>query len=165
MRFQFFFFQAEDGIRDYKVTGVQTCALPISFAEFGRRVAGPAPLRVVGATSRGGLDEGVLSTVQRTPGVGAAVPMVQAVTLADPGPGAPGRRQGTVTGRTGSSVQPVLAVGIDCRAQPLVPSLPCGTGSALATGSTRGPPVVSAAVVRRLGPDGGLLTDNGRVPL
>src|ERR1022692_2801004 len=27
---QLFFFQAEDGIRDYKVTGVQTCALPIS---------------------------------------------------------------------------------------------------------------------------------------
>src|SRR5256885_2502229 len=29
----FFFFQAEDGIRDYKVTGVQTCALPISYGE------------------------------------------------------------------------------------------------------------------------------------
>src|SRR5205807_3290372 len=29
--FYFFFFQAEDGIRDYKVTGVQTCALPICF--------------------------------------------------------------------------------------------------------------------------------------
>src|SRR5256884_6523191 len=28
----FFFFQAEDGIRDVAVTGVQTCALPISFA-------------------------------------------------------------------------------------------------------------------------------------
>src|SRR5207253_6728677 len=27
----FFFFQAEDGIRDGHVTGVQTCALPISF--------------------------------------------------------------------------------------------------------------------------------------
>src|SRR5688500_19136298 len=26
----YIFFQAEDGIRDYKVTGVQTCALPIS---------------------------------------------------------------------------------------------------------------------------------------
>src|SRR5690606_41199528 len=26
-----FFFQAEDGIRDFHVTGVQTCALPISF--------------------------------------------------------------------------------------------------------------------------------------
>src|SRR6266850_7414929 len=36
----FFFFQAEDGIRDYKVTGVQTCALPISGGEQGgaRRV-------------------------------------------------------------------------------------------------------------------------------
>src|SRR5215510_2734987 len=28
----FFFFQAEDGIRDGHVTGVQTCALPISIA-------------------------------------------------------------------------------------------------------------------------------------
>src|SRR5438309_5940665 len=31
--FVFFFFQAEDGIRDGTVTGVQTCALPI----FGRQ--------------------------------------------------------------------------------------------------------------------------------
>src|SRR5205823_6764525 len=30
--FVFFFFQAEDGIRDKLVTGVQTCALPIFFA-------------------------------------------------------------------------------------------------------------------------------------
>src|SRR5688572_32847982 len=30
--FFFFFFQAEDGIRDLTVTGVQTCALPISAA-------------------------------------------------------------------------------------------------------------------------------------
>ena len=30
MLFIFFFFQAEDGIRDDLVTGVQTCALPIS---------------------------------------------------------------------------------------------------------------------------------------
>src|SRR5947209_3163808 len=30
----FFFFQAEDGIRDIGVTGVQTCALPISFGLF-----------------------------------------------------------------------------------------------------------------------------------
>src|SRR5690606_41054413 len=29
--FSFFFFQAEDGIRDFHVTGVQTCALPISW--------------------------------------------------------------------------------------------------------------------------------------
>ena len=29
-----FFFQAEDGIRDHCVTGVQTCALPILFASY-----------------------------------------------------------------------------------------------------------------------------------
>src|SRR5256885_6211870 len=42
----FFFFQAEDGIRDYKVTGVQTCALPIcrstsAKASRGRRARSP----------------------------------------------------------------------------------------------------------------------------
>src|SRR5690606_38430149 len=31
----FFFFQAEDGIRDFHVTGVQTCALPISVGDEG----------------------------------------------------------------------------------------------------------------------------------
>src|SRR2546430_9075976 len=34
--FLFFFFQAEDGIRDLTVTGVQTCALPISLSRFTR---------------------------------------------------------------------------------------------------------------------------------
>src|SRR5690606_40046919 len=29
----YFFFQAEDGIRDFHVTGVQTCALPIYFID------------------------------------------------------------------------------------------------------------------------------------
>src|SRR5438034_8649881 len=33
--FLFFFFQAEDGIRDHCVTGVQTCALPISWRFVG----------------------------------------------------------------------------------------------------------------------------------
>src|SRR5690606_34446860 len=32
----FFFFQAEDGIRDFHVTGVQTCALPISIRPVGQ---------------------------------------------------------------------------------------------------------------------------------
>src|SRR5579883_3299384 len=36
----FFFFQAEDGIRDFHVTGVQTCALPISCGYVrGRRLS------------------------------------------------------------------------------------------------------------------------------
>src|SRR5690625_7670667 len=44
-----FFFHAEDGIRDGHVTGVQTCALPISFDEGRAPVRGfalaPAPAR------------------------------------------------------------------------------------------------------------------------
>src|SRR2546422_3614044 len=43
MFYFFFFFQAEDGIRDVAVTGVQTCALPIcsnfSFKGYGGKVA------------------------------------------------------------------------------------------------------------------------------
>src|SRR5438309_9735467 len=39
MYFFFFFFQAEDGIRDGTVTGVQTCALPISHLWAGVAVA------------------------------------------------------------------------------------------------------------------------------
>src|SRR5947209_14604312 len=34
-RHRLFFFQAEDGIRDIGVTGVQTCALPISIGSWG----------------------------------------------------------------------------------------------------------------------------------
>src|SRR2546422_5821859 len=45
----FFFFQAEDGIRDVAVTGVQTCALPI-FPTFLRLNAGSPP-RVPGRTA------------------------------------------------------------------------------------------------------------------
>src|SRR2546429_1442877 len=37
-QFLFFFFQAEDGIRDVAVTGVQTCALPISRCQRTSRV-------------------------------------------------------------------------------------------------------------------------------
>src|SRR5436305_9905701 len=41
----FFFFQAEDGIRDADVTGVQTCALPIS-KRTGARRRQRAPVRL-----------------------------------------------------------------------------------------------------------------------
>src|SRR6267154_5951345 len=39
----FFFFQAEDGIRDGRVTGVQTCALPISASAVTTRLSCAAP--------------------------------------------------------------------------------------------------------------------------
>src|SRR5438132_2305947 len=43
----FFFFQAEDGIRDHCVTGVQTCALPIFMMPISRRRSRTAITRVL----------------------------------------------------------------------------------------------------------------------
>src|SRR5256886_6339367 len=48
----FFFFQAEDGIRDLTVTGVQTCALPISEAS-GAEGRGARGERRAGGAARG----------------------------------------------------------------------------------------------------------------
>src|SRR5438445_12665438 len=61
MSYCFFFFQAEDGIRDIGVTGVQTCALPIS-AERRRvhldLVTGATVLRIlVTLAAVGGVEE------------------------------------------------------------------------------------------------------------
>src|SRR5690606_35648565 len=53
----YFFFQAEDGIRDFHVTGVQTCALPISVDV--RIAEGRTRCRVV----EGGVDRGTLELV------------------------------------------------------------------------------------------------------
>src|SRR5205085_7282128 len=44
----FFFFQAEDGIRDLTVTGVQTCALPISSPFSMRRLPSMRPATTSG---------------------------------------------------------------------------------------------------------------------
>src|SRR2546427_7503446 len=44
----FFFFQAEDGIRDLTVTGVQTCALPIS----AFLIAGPGLMPAINRSAR-----------------------------------------------------------------------------------------------------------------
>src|SRR5438552_14879563 len=54
----FFFFQAEDGIRDDLVTGVQTCALPISYRRWLRRG---------GVQSAATPRSGVLPEAQRLP--------------------------------------------------------------------------------------------------
>src|SRR5438093_12088134 len=56
-----FFFQAEDGIRGWSVTGVQTCALPISRCGLGR-------VRRPGRTPHTGLltDERQLFVVRRS---------------------------------------------------------------------------------------------------
>src|SRR5207237_7640446 len=85
----FFFFQAEDGIRDSSVTGVQTCALPIfqsappPFRQMAKAVSlsllslqairvesrGPiAPVRKVGGARAGGCAAAVARSEERRVG-------------------------------------------------------------------------------------------------
>src|SRR2546430_8239521 len=61
----FFFFQAEDGIRDLTVTGVQTCALPISW---GLRHRAPDP-DLVQHAGRDVIHEPAQRNPARDPGV------------------------------------------------------------------------------------------------
>src|SRR5437667_6483088 len=64
----FFFFQAEDGIRDRDVTGVQTCALPILGRE---RPAFPTPAP---EATRRRAAHGLGLLTPAAPGAGAAAP-------------------------------------------------------------------------------------------
>src|SRR5690606_39870858 len=48
-----FFFQAEGGIRDFHVTGVQTCALPISRSTRTTAGSGLSSQRAAGSTNSG----------------------------------------------------------------------------------------------------------------
>src|SRR6267143_2984115 len=103
--FFFFFFQAEDGIRDGTVTGVQTCALPISprledvapglvhvdAAGLGRLVGGDAAMaqrlgraaRAVGLPARVGVaGTRAAARIAARAGLGVVVPGGEAEALA-----------------------------------------------------------------------------------
>src|SRR5256886_16991686 len=71
----FFFFQAEDGIRDLTVTGVQTCALPISLEEVLKLQPEFAP----------GLQHLAWVHIAEGDSADAAQALVRAERLADPG--------------------------------------------------------------------------------
>ncbi|HEX4820495.1 MAG TPA: FtsX-like permease family protein [Acidimicrobiales bacterium] len=114
-----------------------------------RALAGPTPLRVVGSTSRGGLDQRVTDAVANTDGVAVAVPVIQAVTLVED---------------SNHHSLPVLAFGVDCRVEAIVGPFGC-TDAALNAGSADGPPIVSTSMAHTLGSGAVLRTDVGRVSL
>src|SRR5690606_39374917 len=82
-----FFFQAEDGIRDFHVTGVQTCALPI--LAMMRRTAGfagpvaaaPRPSRALQSPSRGGFQ----AVMRRGPAALKRSPLISKAAKAEVG--------------------------------------------------------------------------------
>src|SRR2546430_5596345 len=70
--FLFFFFQAEDGIRDLTVTGVQTCALPIYRAAGFRSLA--PHRRSSPAVSATHANRAVFSRLEKPPGAARLAP-------------------------------------------------------------------------------------------
>src|SRR2546427_9033620 len=99
----FFFFKAEDGIRVLTVTGVQTCALPIS----GRAAAFWHPLRTLAAARtpvRLWVDR---ATVRRGDSVTVTVliPAAARATLETRGPGEPWRAASLTLDSVGRAVR------------------------------------------------------------
>src|SRR5699024_12000905 len=86
-----FFFQAEDGIRDRNVTGVQTCALPISGVPAGAVVSfsEQTPGEVIGATWHDAVIDPGTVTIEADDVV--TVTVTNTITADDPGE--PGRSE------------------------------------------------------------------------
>lgn len=114
---------------------------------FARQVAGPAPIRIVGTSSRGGVDERTVVAVAHVPGVEAAVPAVQAVTVAE-----------TAAGHQ----RVIVAFGFDCRMEALIGRFGCSP-AALSRISLSTPPLTSPTLLRTVGPAGAVRTDSGRI--
>jgi putative ABC transport system permease protein len=125
-------------------------SITTSVRDHGRTLAGPTPLRVIGATSRGGLDQRVTDAVAKTDGVAAAVPLVQAITLVEDAKG---------------HETPVLAFGIDCRVEALTGPFGCRDDALAAAGTDGAPPFVPESLARSLGPGAVVRTDVGRLSL
>jgi putative ABC transport system permease protein len=123
---------------------IETTSVRTAIDDVGYRIAGPAPLRIVGAATRGGVGPAAIDTARKVPGVSVIVPVIRAVTMV----------------RDGDRETFVLALGIDCSAQWVIDPAVCQPGQQepqiMATSTTFG---------RSLGTSSTLATDIGQLPL
>lgn len=117
-----------------------------SLSAFGGALAGPAELRITGATLRGGLPVGAVDAATRVDGVADVVPLVQTVAPSQTSPG--------------SKLEPALVLGIDCRAERLFGPFGCDPA---ALAAAPGPVAVGPALAGKA--EALLRTDQGRLPL
>lgn len=123
---------------------IEVTSVSTAVDDVGYRIAGPAPLRVVGAASRGGIDAQAINTIRGTSGVSAVVPVVRAVTLV----------------RIGERENYVLTLGIDCTARWIIDPAVCPPGR-------QEPPVPATSTTfgETLDSPTTLVTDEGQMPL
>lgn len=91
---------------------IETTSVRTAIDDVGYRIAGPTPLRIVGAATLGGIDPAVIDTARKVPGVSVLVPVIRAATLI----------------RDGDRENTVLALGIDCSAQWIIDPKVCQAG-------------------------------------
>lgn len=129
---------------------VITGSLTTSVTDAARALAGPAPLRVLGPIQRGGIDPADVARVGATDGVEAVVPLVQSITMVEPGGDA--------------DDLPVTILGFDCSAEALLGDLDVEcTDQVLA--DLPGPLIGQALADELAGPSASVRTQQGRLPL
>lgn len=109
---------------------IETTSVQTAVDDVGYQIAGPAPLRVVGAATRGGITPEAVTTVRDTAGAATIVPVVRAVTLI----------------RDGDTEAFGLGLGVDCSAQWIVDPQVCQAGQ------SEPPPATSAVLGASLAP-------------
>ncbi len=111
--------------------------------DVGYQIAGPAPLRVVGAATRGGISPAVLNSARTVPGVSAVIPIIRGVTLI----------------RNGDQEIFGLGLGVNCSAQWIVDPKVCQAGQ------QEPPPATSTVLGNTLEGSARLITDVGHLEL
>lgn len=123
---------------------IEVTSVTKAIEDVGYRIAGPAPMRILGAANRGGVAPEAIRTALATPGVSAVVPVVRAITMV----------------RTGDRETYVLALGIDCTARWMIDPAVCPP-------DRQEPPVPATSTIlsKSLDPSSKLVTDVGQVSL
>jgi putative ABC transport system permease protein len=128
---------------------VITSSLSQSVDDAGRALAGPAPLRVLGPVQRGGIGPDAVRAIEEVDGVKAAVPLVQSITLVDPG--------------KGRDDIPVTILGFDCRVEAILGDV-AGACTDAALASLPGP-LIGRGLADEIGSGAAVRTNEGRVSL
>ncbi|HEX7323519.1 MAG TPA: FtsX-like permease family protein [Mycobacterium sp.] len=122
---------------------IETTSVAKAIDDVGYRIAGPAPLRVIGAATRAGIDPAVVDATRSVAGVGAVVPVIRGVSPI----------------RNGGKETFGLGLGVDCSAQWIVNPKVCEHGQ------LEPPPATSSSLGNSLDDSATLVTDAGRMSL
>ncbi len=122
---------------------IETTSVSTAIDDVGYQIAGPAPMRIVGAATRGGIGPAAIDTAKAVDGVSSVVPVIRGVTLI----------------RDGNRESFGLALGIDCSAQWIIDPKVCQRGQA------EPPPAISAVLGKSLAASSTLVTDAGQLSM